>query len=53
VRSFNSRLCDKMHEHVTVQGSEGGEKRSVWAQRYPPALCEAAVDAFHIYCRPC
>jgi hypothetical protein len=53
VRNFNLKLCDKMHEHVTVQGSEGGEKRSVWAQRCPPALCEAAVDAFHIYCRPC
>jgi hypothetical protein len=48
---FHSKFCDQTHEHVTVQGSEGGEKRSVWAQRYPQALCEAAVDAFRIYCQ--
>ena len=29
--------------HRTIQGAEGGEKRSTHAQRYPPALCEAIV----------
>ena len=48
---FHSKFCDHHHDHVTVQGSEGGEKRSVWAQRYPPALCEAAVGAFLLYCQ--
>lgn len=46
---FNSKFCDCNHDHVTVQGSEGGEKRSVWAQRYPPALCESAVLAFESF----
>ena len=49
--AFDKKVCDKSHGHVSVQGSEGGEKRSVWAQRYPPALCEAAVQAFAVYCR--
>jgi hypothetical protein len=48
---FNQRFCDQTHGHVPVQGSEGGEKRSVWAQRYPQALCELAVQAFASYCR--
>ena len=48
---FHSKFCDHHHDHVTVQGSEGGEKRSVWAQRYPPALCEIAVDAFRLFCQ--
>jgi hypothetical protein len=44
--AFDKKVCDKTHEHVAVQGSEGGEKRSVWAQRYPQGLCETAVRAF-------
>ena len=47
---FNNKFCDKSHRHVTVMGAEGGEKRSVWAQRYPQALCEQAVKAFGNYC---
>lgn len=47
--AFNKKFCDCSHDHVTVQGSEGGERRSVWAQRYPPAMCEAAVRAFQGY----
>ena len=47
---FHSKFCDHDHDHVTAQGSEGGQKRSVWAQRCTPALCETAVDAFRLYC---
>ena len=46
---FNRKFCDGNHDHVAAQGSEGGERRSVWAQRYPPALCEHAVDAFEAF----
>jgi hypothetical protein len=49
--AFDKKVCDKTHEHVAVQGSEGGEKRSVWAQRYPQGLCETAVQAFASFCR--
>lgn len=48
--SFHGKFCDKQHPHVAVIGAEGGEKRSVWAQRYPPALCEQAVNAFSRHC---
>jgi len=43
---FHKKFCDQSHEHVTIQGSEGGEKRSVWAQRYPDYMCDRAVGAF-------
>ena len=49
--AFNRRFCDQKHAHVMVHGEEGGEKRSVWAQRYPHAMCETAVAAFAVYCR--
>jgi hypothetical protein len=29
------KTCDKSHEHQTIQGTEGGIRRSVWAQLYP------------------
>jgi hypothetical protein len=47
----DSKFCDNHHDHVTVQGSKGGEKRSVGAQQCPPALCQTAVDAFRLYCQ--
>ena len=46
---FHRKFCDCSHDHVAVQGSEGGERRSVWAQRYPPAMCKAAVSAFEAF----
>ena len=49
--AFDKKFCDCGHEHQVVQGSEGGEKRSVWAQRYPPMMCETAAVAFAAYCR--
>ena len=33
-------LCDGSHEHQTIQGQEGGVRRSVWAQRYPELMCQ-------------
>ena len=43
------RRCDKSHIHCSIQGSEGGEKRSVWAQRYPAAMCDELVASFQAY----
>ena len=37
--------CDKTHAHQIIQGQEGGEKRSVWAQCYPPGLVQVLADA--------
>lgn len=46
---FHMRRCDRTHIHCSIQGSEGGEKRSVWAQRYPPPLCDQLIEAFKAY----
>ena len=32
--------CDRSHVHQTIQGSEGGLRRSVWAQMYPPGMVD-------------
>lgn len=37
--------CDGRHTHQTIQGCEGGVRRSVWAQCYPPGLVKLLVDA--------
>jgi hypothetical protein len=47
---FHSKFCDRTHDHTVVSGSEGGERRSVWAQRCPQALYEMSADASCIYC---
>ena len=47
--AFHLRRCDKSHIHCSIQGSEGGEKRSVWAQRYPAAMCEELMASFQAY----
>jgi hypothetical protein len=47
MNSFHSKFCDHTHEHLTMHGRE---KRCMLAQRYPPALCQTAVDAFRTYC---
>ena len=32
--------CDRGHVHQIIQGSEGGIRRSVWAQHYPALMVE-------------
>ena len=32
--------CNRSHVHQTIQGSEGGVRRSVWAQMYPPGMVD-------------
>ena len=40
VRRLRGHHCDRCHAHQAIRGSEGGVKRSVWAQCYPPGLVE-------------
>lgn len=40
VKTLRSYQCDKSHAHEPIQGQEGGMKRSVWAQFYPPAFVQ-------------
>ena len=44
--TFNNVLCQGQHEHVVMQGTEGGMKRTKWAQRYPPELCASFCQCF-------
>jgi hypothetical protein len=37
--------CDNLHEHQTIQGTECGIRRSVWAQRYPDGLSNLIAEA--------
>lgn len=45
VRNFQNLCCDRSHTHQTIQGSEGGVRRSVWAQCYPPPLVERLAQS--------
>ena len=40
VRAFQGLRCDRSHDHQTIQGSEGGVRRSVHAQCYPPPMVD-------------
>ena len=42
---FSGLLCDGQHTHERIQGSEGGARRSTWAQCYPPLMVERIVFA--------
>ena len=43
--AFEGMLCDGRHEHQVIQGVEGGVRRSVWSQVYPPPMVEAIAKA--------
>ena len=45
VRSLQGKLCDKTHDHQTIQGSEGGVRRSSWAQIYPQPFAALVAEA--------
>ena len=36
--NFHQLKCDKSHSHCVLQGSEGGVKRTAFAQCYPPPM---------------
>lgn len=48
--AFNNVLCPQEHEHQVCHGYEGGEPRSVHAQRYPDKMCQYIAEAvrFHV-----
>jgi len=40
VTEFSDLRCPKQHMHEHCVGTEGGMKRSTFAQKYPEAMCE-------------
>jgi hypothetical protein len=46
---FNNVMCSGDHDHVACQGYEGGEKRSVHAQRYPEKLVSNIAEAVYYH----
>ena len=49
-RRLRPYRCDRSHVHCMIQGSEGGCKRSVWAQKYPPAMCKVIAESVCAQC---
>ena len=49
VRLFNALhgcKCRRgLHAHTPIMGSEAGHRLSTWSEVYPPALCNALLDA--------
>ena len=44
-KHLRNKRCDGSHSHQVIEGAEGGIKRSVHAQTYPPMLCKLITDA--------
>ena len=44
MQEFSGQSCQGGHTHVQIQGTEGGEKRTTWSQRYPDLLCMAIAN---------
>jgi hypothetical protein len=44
MQEFSGQSCSGNHAHIQIQGSEGGEKRTTWSQRYPDLLCMAIAN---------
>ena len=44
MQEFSGHSCQGGHTHVQIQGTEGGEKRTTWSQRYPDLLCMAMAN---------
>ena len=40
---LHKRMCPRAHVHCIIQNTEGGQKRSTWAQIYPQKLCQAVA----------
>ena len=50
-RRLRPYWCDHSHVHCRIQGSEGGCKRSVWAQKSPPAMCKVIAESVCAHCQ--
>ena len=44
VNAFRNHMCQNDHIHQILEGVEGGIKRNLYAQRYPPDLVDALVS---------
>lgn len=51
IECLSGRLCTGQHDHQTIQGSEGGLFRSVWAQIYPVEFVELVASAVIAHCK--
>ena len=45
VSALDGKFCDGSHPHQRIEGSEGGCKRSVWAQHYPDQMVDTLCKA--------
>ncbi len=45
LRLFSGRMCNKCHEHQTIQGSEGGMSCAVWPQMYPGPMVDLLAQS--------
>ena len=54
-KRFAGVRCDGSHDHTTCWDSEGGEKRSKYAQYYPRPFCACLAQCCLAFCRnmPC
>jgi len=48
-KALNNKFCTNEHKHCLCQGTEGGMKISVWAQRYPPMMCKILAQCVRDY----
>ena len=54
-KRFAGVRCDGSHDHAFCLDSEGGEKRSKYAQYYPRPFCACLAECCAAFCRnmPC
>ena len=50
-QTFQNKKCQKKHRHVALQGVEGGQKRTEFAQIYPKPFCAAYAQAVLQHCQ--
>ncbi len=51
VSMLQGKMCDKCHCHQMIHGTEGGMRRSTWAQIYPPPMVELLAKAAAMHSR--
>ena len=45
IAAMDGNYCDKSHQHQKIEGTEGNEKRSHFAQHYPQGMVETLCKA--------
>ena len=49
--AFSNLMCNGRHQHQTIQGSEGGVRRSTWAQIYPQPMVDLLAKGVQLHCQ--